>query len=67
MTVIKSKIIEKVLKVKPKAYKNLDRLISLAKTLDFDDNSHQNSVEFEVLNCAVDAAFLVSEHLNQRF
>lgn len=58
MSVDKVRIIEKVLRHKPAAYKKIEKLISLANNLDVDRDNEQ-SLEYEVLNCAVDTAFQV--------
>ena len=58
MSVDKIRIIEKVLKQKPNSYKKIDKLISLANNLDF-DRPHAKSLEYEVLNCAINVAFQV--------
>lgn len=68
MSVEKIRIIEKVLKQKPRAYKKLEKLISLANNLDVDsDRENKRKLEYEVLKSAVDTAFQVAIVIVLRF
>lgn len=62
MSVNKIKIIEKVLKLNPKSYKKIERLLSLAENLDFDAED-KHLLEFEVVNCAINSAFEVCKEI----
>lgn len=60
-------MVEKVLKAEPKAYKNIDQLITLAANLQSEENTHRNDLEFEIQNLAAEAAFQVNYQLGNFF
>lgn len=61
MSVNKRKIIDKIIKAKPKSYENIERLLTLARNLNFDSDD-KSALEVDVLNCSVNAALQVSLH-----
>ena len=65
MCVDYKKMVQKVFKTEPKAYRKMDQLISLASNLVAEENMNRGDLEMEILNLAVDAAFKVLHILSR--